>query len=207
MMLDKRVYIVDDEEAIRDSLSVQLGSAGFDVHAFSSGGDFLEAAPRLGPGCLLSDLRMPELDGLALLSRLTELRLPCPVVLMTGHGEIALAVQAMKAGAVDFIEKPFDESTVLDSIQLAHQRLAKTVANEEVEAAITRLAQLTYREREVLDALVEGLPNKTIAFNLGISPRTVEVHRARVMEKLQVRNLSQLVRLVLTVQATAKVEH
>ncbi len=192
------VYIVDDDEPIRDSLGLQLETAGFAVRSFGSAQGFLDAAPGLAPGCLVSDVRMPDMDGLELLRLLAERAMPFVVVVMTGYADVPVAVRAMKAGAVDFVEKPFTEEAILDSIALAQQRLARSREETEAgEAARARLALLTERERQVLEGLAAGLPNKTVAYDLGISPRTVEVHRARIMEKMQARNLSHLVRLAL----------
>jgi len=192
------VYIVDDDDAVRESLSFQLESAGLAVRAFASGVAFLGAAPTLAPGCVVLDVRMPEVDGPTVQQRLSDLKLPLPVVMITGHGELPLAVRAMKAGAIDFIEKPFAEDTLLASIALAHERIvATTSANEEKERAVTRLDVLSPRERDVLVGLVAGRQNKVIAYDLGISQRTVEVHRAHIMDKTQARSLSELVRLAI----------
>lgn len=192
------VYIVDDDEPIRDSLSLQLDAAGFAVRSFGSAQGFLAVASALAPGCLVSDIRMPDMDGLELLRVLNERAMPFGVVMMTGYADVPIAVRAMKAGAVDFIEKPFTEDAILDSIALAQEWLARSrEESEAAEAARARVALLTEREREVLQGLAAGLPNKTVAYDLGISPRTVEVHRARIMEKLEARNLSHLVRLAL----------
>jgi two-component system response regulator FixJ len=193
-----KVYIIDDDEAVRDSLAVQLQASGYDVESFASALSFLAAAATLPPGCVISDVQMPDMDGLELQKRLTEMNLDFPVVIVTGHGDVALAVRAMKAGAVDFIEKPFDEKSILDSVALAQSRFAAQRASAAAEAsARERLGTLTPREREVFDEIVRGKQNKMIAFELDISPRTVEVHRARVLEKLEARSLSELVRLAL----------
>ncbi len=198
MVSKANVYIVDDDEPIRDSLSLQLSSAGFMVRSFGSAQGFLDAAPALAPGCLVSDVRMPDMDGLELLRRLTERAMPFTVVVMTGYADVPIAVRAMKAGAVDFVEKPFSEEAILGSIALAQDRLARgREEGEAAEAARARLALLTERERQVLEGLAAGLPNKSVAYDLGISARTVEVHRARIMEKMQARNLSHLVRIAL----------
>jgi two-component system, LuxR family, response regulator FixJ len=195
---EPRVYIVDDDEAVRDSLSVLLESKAYTVGSFGSAPEFLAAAPSLPLGCLIVDIRMPEMDGLELQQRLIERTLNFPMIVITGHGDVPLAVRAMKAGAVDFIEKPFTSEVILDSLEAAHARLARP--NEEdpaVAAAAAKLALLSPREREVLVGLVAGLPNKSIAYDLAISPRTVEIHRARVMDKMGARSLSELVRLAL----------
>lgn len=198
MAPERRVYIVDDDEAVRDSLSVLLESNAYTARSFGSGPDFLMAAPSLPRGCLIVDIRMPEMDGLELQQCLIERTLNFPMIVITGHGDVPLAVRAMKAGAVDFIEKPFPAEAILDSLQAALAKLE--TPNEEdpaVAAATAKLALLSPREREVLAGLVAGLPNKSIAYDLAISPRTVEIHRARVMDKMGARSLSQLVRLAL----------
>jgi two-component system, LuxR family, response regulator FixJ len=195
---DPPIYIIDDDEAVRDSLAIQLEAAGFKVAAFESGPDFMAKVSTLVPGCLISDVRMPEIDGLELQNRLTVMKLNFPVIIITGHGDISLAVRAMRAGAVDFVEKPFSEETILRSIRLAQTRFEQTSKNEAAGGtARARLALLTPREREVFDGLVAGRQNKVIAYDLSISPRTVEIHRARVVEKMQAQSLSELVRLAL----------
>jgi two-component system response regulator FixJ len=198
MSSDVRLYVVDDDEAVRDSLVLHLEAAGFTVASFASALDFLRAAPTLPLGCIISDVRMPEIDGLELQNRLNQMNLNFPMIIVTGHGDVPLAVRAMKAGAVDFIEKPFTEQSILDSIRLAQARFAEQQAFDAVgDAARARMAQLTPRERDVFQELVSGKQNKVIAFDLNISPRTVEVHRARVIEKMQARSLSELVRMAL----------
>lgn len=192
------VYIVDDDDAVRDSLGFQLETLGYHVRSFASGADFLMEARTLPEGCLILDVRMPEIDGIELQSRLNVLELKFPVIMITGHGDVPLAVRAMKAGAVDFIEKPFSEQAILESIGVAQQRRRQEGhKSEDADIALARLALLSTREREVLEGLVAGRPNKVIAFDLGLSVRTVEVHRARVMDKMQARSLSELVRLAL----------
>jgi two-component system response regulator FixJ len=198
MPAERCVYIVDDDEAVRDSLSVLLESKAYAVRSFVSAAKFLAAAPSLPAGCLILDIRMPEMDGLELQQRLVERGLDFPLIVITGHGEVPLAVRAMKAGAVDFIEKPFASEAILDSLDMALARLA--APNEQDPAGVaaaTKLALLSPREREVLEGLLAGLPNKTIAYDLAISPRTVEIHRARVMDKMGARSLSELIRLAL----------
>ncbi len=192
------VYIVEDDRMIRDLLGQVLSVAGFAARSFGSAQDFLDAAPRLAPGCLVADVRMPGIDGLELLRRLTERDMPFPAVMISGHADVPMAVRAIKIGAVDFVQKPFSDETILDSIARAQDRLARSrKETETAEEARARLVLLTEREREVLDGLVAGLPNKTLSYDLGISPRTVEAHRARIMDKMQARNLSHLVRLAL----------
>ena len=198
MRRDQCVYIVDDDEAARDSLSVLLESKGYAVKSFVSAPQFLAAAPSLPVGCLIVDIRMPEMDGLELQQHLTDCSLDFPVIVITGHGDVPLAVRAMKAGAVDFIEKPFAAEAILDSLAAAVARLATLTGQDPAAgAAASKLNLLSPREREVLDVLLAGLPNKSIAYDLGISPRTVEIHRARVMDKMGARSLSELIRLAL----------
>jgi two-component system response regulator FixJ len=195
---ERSVYIVDDDEAVRDSLSVLLGSKGYAVRSFGSALEFLAAAPSLPSGCLIVDIRMPEMDGLELQARLRARALGFPMIVITGHGDVPLAVRAMKAGAVDFIEKPFASERILDSLDGALSRLAAPRERDPATAAAAgKLALLSPRERQVLEGLLAGLPNKSIAYDLAISPRTVEVHRARVMNKTGVRSLSELIRLAL----------
>lgn len=198
MSNEQLIFIVDDDEAVRESLAALLMSHDFSVTTFPSALHFLARCDRNTAGCLIADIRMPDMDGLELQEK-TAIDYPgLSVVIITGHGDVALAVRAMKAGAVDFVEKPFSEETILDSVAraFAHRSKAKRHSVDSVETDV-RITTLTPREREVLQGLVAGLPNKTIAYDLGISARTVEVHRARVMEKLQVRSLSALVRLAI----------
>jgi two-component system, LuxR family, response regulator FixJ len=198
MPADLIVYIVDDDDAVRDSLSVLLESKAYIVRSFGSAPEFLAAAPSLPVGCLIADIRMPEMDGLELQQRLIERSLHFPMIVITGHGDVPLAVRAMKAGAIDFIEKPFASEAILDSLAAAVVRLATTHKQDPMRvAAAAKLALLSPREREVLEGLLAGLPNKSIAYDLAISPRTVEIHRARVMDKMGARSLSELIRLTL----------
>jgi two-component system response regulator FixJ len=198
MPREPRVYIVDDDEAVRDSLSILLESKGYAVRSFRAAPDFLAAAPSLSAGCLIVDIRMPEMDGLELQQRLVERNLSFPLIVITGHGDVPLAVQAMKAGAIDFIEKPFASEAILVSLKIAFGRLAEPAEQDPTAvAAANKLDLLSPREREVLEGLLAGLPNKSIAYDLGISPRTVEIHRARVMDKMGARSLSELIRLAL----------
>ena len=198
MSPNRCVYIVDDDEAVRDSLSVLLESKGYAVKSFVSGPEFLAVAPSLPVGCLIVDIRMPEMDGLELQQRLIERSLGFPMIVITGHGDVPLAVRAMKAGAIDFIEKPFASEAILDSLSATFARLATPTGQDPAaRAAASRLNLLSPREREVLEGLLAGLPNKSIAYDLGISPRTVEIHRARVKDKMGARSLSELIRLAL----------
>lgn len=197
----RSVYIVDDDRAVRESTALYLETQALTVRTFSSAAEFLEAAPAVAPGCVLTDLRMPGMDGLELLRRLKQQNLPLSVVVMTAYGEVALAVQALKAGASDFIEKPFAGEALLNAIESALQSIHRTHQHEADAAAFQeRVTSLTPREREVMEQLVAGHPNKVIAHNLGMSPRTVEVHRARVMEKMRARSLSALVRMAVSAE-------
>jgi len=195
--MDKRlIHLIDDEEAIRRSAGFMLRTSGFEVKAYESGVAFLKEAKSADPGCILLDVRMPEMDGLEVQRELNSRGIALPVIVLTGHGDISIAVQAMKAGAVDFLEKPFEKAHLLEAIERGFERLGKreqAVASEQ-EAAV-RIAALTPREQDVLRGLVRGHPNKTIAYDLGISPRTVEVHRANCMTKLEVHSLSEALRI------------
>ena len=196
MKTETTIYLVDDEEAIRRSVGFMLRSAGYRIEAFVSGVEFLKKARDLEPGCVLLDIRMPGMDGLEVQQTLSDQGIALPIIIMTGHGDITTAVRAMKAGAVDFIEKPFEKTVLLSAISVASARLDNDGRRRaRAEEASTRLNVLTPRERDVLNGLVEGLPNKTIAFDLGISPRTVEIHRANLMAKLGVKSLSEALRI------------
>ena len=193
------VHLIDDDDAVRKSLAFLLATSGFAVRAYASAVVFLDALNSLQPGCIITDVRMPGMDGLALQRRLKELKINLPMIIITGHGDVPLAVEAMKAGAIDFIEKPFDDELLLAALRIALDQFGKTGLRENEAALVkTRLQSLSPREREVLDGLVAGHPNKTIAYDLGLSPRTVEVHRANVMIKMNAGSLSELVRMALT---------
>ena len=195
------VHLVDDDDAIRRSVGFMLKTSGYHVRTYESGVELLKGAPGLEPGCILLDIRMPGMDGLEVQAALRDKGVNLPVIIMTGHGDVSLAVQAMKAGAVDFIEKPFEKAVLLSAIDHGVERLRKSAADlDRADEAAVRLQALTPREREVLDGLARGLPNKTIAFDLGISPRTVEIHRANVMSKLAVRSLSEALRIAFAAQ-------
>lgn len=196
-MSEKRlIHIVDDEESIRKSAGFMLRTSGFDVKAYPSGVDFLKHAKNADAGCVLLDIRMPEMDGLEVQAAMSDRGIGFPVIVLTGHGDISIAVQAMKGGAIDFLEKPFEKAQLLGAIDAAFGRLdSKEDAVASEQNANIRIAALTPRERDVLRGLVRGHPNKTIAYDLGISPRTVEVHRANVMTKLEVRSLSEALRI------------
>ena len=192
------VYVIDDDEAARQSLEFLLRAHTFNVETFDSATAFLQVAPGLKSGCVITDVRMPGISGMELLRRLGELKVPLPVIVITGHGDVPLAVEAMKFGAVDFLEKPFDDNILLASVRSALQRQHGDTQQQAERAIIDeRLAALSNREREVLQGLVAGHANKRIAFDLGISPRTVEIYRANLMTKMQAASLSDLVRMAL----------
>ena len=195
-MARQRIYLVDDDESVRRSVGFMLKTADFDVESFASGTAFLKRVKQLEPGCILLDIRMPELDGLEVQAELRARGIIYPVIIMTGHGDIDIAVRAMKAGAVDFIEKPFEKAVLFDAIEEGCARLTRVDRHQtKRDEARVRLKSLTPREKDVLAGLVEGHPNKTIAYDLGISPRTVEIHRANLMHKLEVTSLSDVLRL------------
>lgn len=195
------VHLVDDDAAIRRSVAFMLKTSGHRVESYESGTDLLKEGSHLEDGCILIDIRMPGMDGLEVQQALQEKGISLPVIIMTGHGDVALAVRAMKAGAVDFIEKPFDKDALLGSLEEGYRRLSrKEATHDRARDANVRLQALTAREREVLDGLAQGLPNKTIAYDLGISPRTVEIHRANLMTKLGVRSLSEALRIAFAAQ-------
>jgi len=198
---DRLVFIVDDDEAVRDSLELLLESAGHLVKAFEAAADALEFCRARSPACIVTDVRMPEMDGLEFQERLAASGLQVPVIVMTGHADVPLAVRAMKAGAVDFIEKPFSDDAMLASIEAALKRRSSTID----PALMERLDSLTPREREVLELLVVGHPNKVIAHRLDISPRTVEIHRAHVMEKMKAKSLPELVRSAMQAGVTPSI--
>jgi two-component system, LuxR family, response regulator FixJ len=192
------VHIVDDDEAVRQSLAFLLSTAGVAVRVYDSATSFLDALPSLQAGCLITDVRMPDMTGIDLLHRLKAKSIDLPVIVITGHGDIPLAVEAMKSGAVDFIEKPFAEDAILKAVHAAQRVVTQHGKRSEEETAVmARLKSLSERERQVLDGLVAGNANKTIANDLGISPRTVEVYRANVMTKMQAKSLSELIRMTL----------
>jgi len=193
-----KVYVIDDDEAMRDSLKFLLASTGFDVILFESAQIFLDALPDLAFGCVLSDVRMPGIDGIELLKRMKARNSPLPIVIMTGHGDIPLAVEAMKLGAVDFLEKPFDDDRLVAMIETAIRRAEPAAKSEALtQDIVARVATLSPRERQVMDGLIAGLSNKLIARDYDISPRTIEVYRANVMTKMQANSLSELVRLAM----------
>ena len=192
----RTVHVVDDDEAIRQSISFLLRKAGYTVETYPAGAIFLKAVTRKSQGCVLLDVRMPDIDGLEVQARLSQQGIAMPVVMLTGHGDVTLAVRAIKAGAIEFLEKPFERLMLIDAIEAALRHAART-GREHLAAndAVVRIAALTARERDVLDGMVLGRPNKLIAFELGIATRTVEVHRASLMEKLSARSLSDVLRI------------
>lgn len=198
---ERVVHLVDDDAAIRRSVGFMLKTSGHRVESYESGADLLKYGAKLDQGCILLDVRMPGMDGLQVQQALQENGVSLPVIIMTGHGDVSLAVRALKAGAVDFIEKPFEKNALLASLEEGYRRLSEKGATEDRKRdALVRLQALTAREREVLDGLARGLPNKTIAYYLGISPRTVEIHRSNLMTKLDVRSLSEALRITFAAQ-------
>lgn len=197
------VFVVDDDAPLRKSLDFLLRMAGFQVATFPSAGAFLDKPEHEGPACLITDVRMPEMSGIELMQVLRTQKQPLPVIVMTGHADVPLAVEAMKAGALDFLEKPFDDERLIGAIRTALQQgNERSRRNQQREEVLARRAMLSERERQVLEELVKGNPNKVIAYELGISARTVEIHRAHVMSKMQARSLSDLVRMALTIGIT-----
>lgn len=202
IMSDERiVHLVDDDAAVRRSVGFMLKTSGHRVEAYESGADLLRNSAHLADGCILMDIRMPGMDGLEVQEALRGKGVQLPIIIMTGHGDVGLAVRAMKAGAVDFIEKPFEKEALLASLEESFRRLSRKEASQDRKTdAEVRLQALTPRERDVLEGLAKGLPNKTIAYDLGISPRTVEIHRANLMTKLGVRSLSEALRIAFAAQ-------
>jgi two-component system response regulator FixJ len=192
------VHIVDDDDALRDSLQFLLSSAGYATQTYESADRFLEALPKNGRACVITDIRMPGMSGIDLLRELKKVAPSLPVVVITGHGDVPLAVDAMKLGAVDFIEKPFDDVVLLNSVSNALGRIEQDGRKESQRTEIiAKLEQLSARERQVLKGLIAGNANKVIAFDLGISPRTVEIYRANLMTKMEANSLSDLVRMAI----------
>jgi two-component system, LuxR family, response regulator FixJ len=192
------IYVIDDDDAVRQSLEFLLKTAGYAVRGFESGKAFLDVLPQLKFGCIITDVRMPEITGIDVLRHVKEAGVDIPVIVITGHGDISLAVDAMKLGAVDFLEKPFDEDQLLGALKSTLSRDADmAVQKAELSVINDKLAVLSNRERQVLDGLVVGNANKTIAFDLGISPRTVEIYRANLMTKMAANSLSDLVRMAM----------
>lgn len=197
MVDEPTVHVIDDDEAARQSLAFLLDCAGLAVRSYESAAEFLSAVPMMEHGCIITDVRMPGMSGVELIGRLKALGVADPVIVITGHADVPLAIQAMKAGVADFLEKPFSDDAILGAVRSAlARRTDVNLAKAERDRFIALLETLSQREREVLDGLVEGRANKVIAFDLGISARTVEVYRANVMTKMKAGSLSELVRMV-----------
>ena len=196
-MTDRRqIYLVDDDDAVRRSAGFMLKTSGFAVEPLAPGVEFLKGVEALAPGCILLDVRMPGMDGLEVQRALGERGIAFPVIVLTGHGDVNVAVAAMKAGALDFIEKPFEKAVLLAALEEGFSQIERSDRGKARAAeAVLRLNVLTAREHDVLEGLVRGFPNKTIAYDLGISARTVEIHRANLMTKLNVRSLSEALRI------------
>jgi two-component system, LuxR family, response regulator FixJ len=208
MPIEATVYVVDDDDAARDSLAFLLKSAKLPVETFESGDAFLAKLPKGGGGCVITDIRMPGINGIELLKRLRTEPNPPSIIVITGHGDVPLAVEAMKQGAADFLEKPFDDEEMLAAIRAAlARRNAHGRQDAERSEVHEKLATLSSRERQVLDGLVAGLPNKSIAYDLKISPRTVEIYRANTMTKMGARSLSELVRMALIAGLTSPADN
>jgi two-component system, LuxR family, response regulator FixJ len=192
------VHVIDDDQAVREVLAFQLGSAGIDVRTYESAVGFLKVAPTVQAGCIITDVRMPDLSGIDLLRRLRELKVAAPVIVITAHGDIPLAVEAMRMGAINFLEKPFDDDVLLASVRSALEKGDQDRTRQAERSSIqSRIAALSNRERDVLEGLVAGRANKQIAYDLGISARTIENYRANLMIKMQAASLSDLVRMAL----------
>ena len=192
------VFVVDDDRAVRDSLALLVQSVGLEVETFAGAGEFLDAYRPDRPGCLITDIRMPGMSGLDLQERLTEDGYHIPVIVLTGFGDVPAAVRALKGGAVDFVEKPFNPQALLDLVQQAIARDTELREQAAREADVAeRVALLTPREQEVMALVVAGKANKVVAIDLAISERTVELHRGRIMKKMQARSLAELMRIVL----------
>lgn len=203
MATEKLVHIVDDDEAVRKSVAFMLRHEGFRSESYASGEAFLKAVKQAERGSILLDVRMPVMDGLEVQQELTARGIDMPVIILTGHGDVAIAVRAMRAGAINFLEKPYEKSALMSALAEAFEHIERRGERAlEASEAQARLAGLTGRERDVLNGLKLGHPNKTIAFDLGISPRTVEIYRANLMEKLNVRSLSAALRIAFTAEAS-----
>jgi two-component system response regulator FixJ len=197
-MPDTMIYVIDDDDAVRQSLEFLLATAGYKARGFDSAQAFFDVLPEIEAGCIITDVRMPEITGIDLLRKVKETKPGLPVVVITGHGDVALAVEAMKIGAIDFLEKPFDDDGLIAAVKAALSNAADNGKRQaELGAINDKLAALSNRERQVLEGLVAGHPNKTIAFDLGISPRTVEIYRANLMTKMGANSLSDLVRMAM----------
>jgi two-component system, LuxR family, response regulator FixJ len=199
------VHVIDDDEALRDSLVFLLAAVSLEARGYDCAASFLEALPQISGGCIVSDVRMPGMSGIELLRHLRQTGSELPVIVITGHGDVPLAVEAMKAGAFDFIEKPFDDEALVNAVRAALSHRSRASERDgERDQVKERISILTAREREVFDGLVAGHPNKTIAYDLGISPRTVEIYRANVMTKMQAGSLSELVRMAFVAEGPVR---
>ena len=198
MQSEPMIYVIDDDDAVRQSIEFSMKTVGIAVRGFDLGKAFFEALPEIEHGCVVTDVRMPQITGIDVLRKVNETKPDLPVIVITGHGDVPLAVEAMKLGAFDFLEKPFDDDLLIESVRAALSRDADTAKRKAELAGINdKLNALSKREREVLEGLVAGKPNKTIAFDLGISPRTVEIYRANLMTKMSANSLSDLVRMAM----------
>jgi two-component system response regulator FixJ len=198
MPSDSIVHVIDDDDDVRQSLDFLFRSAELQTKTYPTALDFLKELPSGGSGCIITDVKMPGMNGIELLRRLKEREIGLPVIVITGHGDVPLAVEAMKHGAMDFLEKPFDDEVLIASVKAALQSRNTAVKHAAEKAELQRrMAALSNREREVMEGLVAGKPNKMIAYDLGISPRTVEIYRANVMTKMQAVSLSMLVRMAM----------
>lgn len=200
------IHVIDDDDAVRESIEFLLDTSGFSVRTYSSAADFLSTGAETGPSCLLTDVRMPDMSGIELLKKLKSDGVLTPVIIMTGHGDIPLAVEAMRLGAFDFLEKPFDDERLISSVNAA-LKVGTELENRIREQSEIRdlIESLTSREKDVMNGLVQGKPNKIIAYELGISPRTVEVYRANVMQKLKANSLSDIVKMALTLRGDVSI--
>lgn len=197
------IYIVDDNDDVRETLELLFESVDLCAESFGSAGEFLDAYPMGQSGCLIADVRMPEMSGLELQEEMVKRSIDLPVIIITGYGDVEMAVNAMKAGAADFIEKPYKEQDLLDRVHKAiNQSAQKRQESSEEQMARERLAQLTPRERQVLEFIVDGEPNKRIAYHLGLSEKTIEFHRANIMRKLEAKSLAELVRITIIGNST-----
>jgi len=201
MSKEPTVFLVDDDQAIRDSLRFLMKSVGLNIECFANAQDFLEAYQGERPGCLILDVRIPGMSGMELMERLWRKGCKLPVIIISGHADVALAVRAMKGGAIDVLEKPFKDQVLLDRIHDAFERNERVLrAEAEKSKILARLDLLTPREREVLDLLVEGTPTKETAMKLGISPKTLSIHRTHILEKMDVKTVTDLVRLIFSIR-------
>ena len=198
MQPEPMIYVIDDDEAVRQSIEFLLKTVGITVRGFDSAKAFFEVLPQIEHGCVVTDVRMPEITGIDVLREVNKIKPGLPVIVITGHGDVPLAVEAMKLGAADFLEKPFDDDLLIESVRSALNREADAARRKaEIGEINDKLNALSNRERQVLEGLVAGKPNKTIAFDLGISPRTVEIYRANLMTKMSANSLSDLVRMAM----------